>query len=242
MTTVLDLTKKFELNLEKAQILNIPKMDTKLAVDCSGSMHNEFRCGWVDKTIDLFIAAAMKFDDNGVLEIGFFNHDYIDTPDATINDAGNYTEKHGIRANGGTRYAPPVRALANSAGAAAVVTNITEKAKGFLGKLFGGLTSSSASAATQSSLTVAKPAYIGMITDGDAADFDEFMNVLNDMDKRNYLQLIAVGANVTMATLNRAAALPNVGVIHIKDPHKVTDDQFYELLCNDELKTWVAGL
>lgn len=227
MSNILDLSKKFELNLAKAQIFNIPKMDTKLAVDCSGSMDDEFRCGWVDKTIDLFIAAALKFDDNGVLEIGFFNHGYIDTPDATINDAGNYTRKHNIRANGGTNYTPAIEALANSA-------SVAQAATGFLKGLFGKKEDSVSSSA--------KPAYIGMITDGDAGDFGEFLNFINKMDRRNYLQLIAIGTQINMRTLNQAAALPNVGVIHLKNPTSVTDDQFYEQLCNDELKAWVTSL
>lgn len=227
MSNILDLSKKFELNLEKAQIFNIPKMDTKLAVDCSGSMDDEFRCGWVDKTIDLFIAAALKFDDNGVLEIGFFNHGYIDTPDATVNDAGNYTAKHRIRAGGGTNYAPPIAALANSA-------NPVQAVGGFLKSLFG--------KKEAAPVSTVKPAYIGMITDGDASDFGEFMEFINKMDRRNYLQIIAIGTGVTMSQINRAAALPNVGVIHIKNPHQMTDDKFYELLCNDELKAWIGSL
>lgn len=226
MSNILDLSKKFELNLENAQIFNIPKMDTKLAVDKSGSMDDEFRCGWVDKTIDLFIAASMKFDDDGVLEIGFFNHEYIDTPDATAADAGNYTKKHGLRAEGGTSYAPPIRELANK-------PDVISKAKGFLGKLFG---------SKEEAPSAVKPTYIGMITDGDAMDFGEFVTAVKTMDPRNYLQIITIGNYVTLRNFKVVTDLPNVGLIHIPDPHKLTDDGFYELLCNEELKTWVAGL
>lgn len=226
MSNILDLTKKFELNLQKADILSIPKMDTKLAVDKSGSMDDEFRCGWVDKTIDLFIAASMKFDDDGVLEIGFFNHGYIDTPDATAADAGNYTRKHGLSADGGTSYAPPIKALANK-------PDIVSKAKGFLGKLFGG---------KEEAPAAVKPAYIGMVTDGDAMDFDDFVATVHAMDKRNFLQIIAIGNQVTLHKFASVTRLPNVALLHIPDPHKLTDDGFYELLCNEKLRSWVGSL
>lgn len=224
---VLDLTKKFELNLEKANIFTIPKMDTKLAVDKSGSMDDEFRCGWVDHTIDLFLAAALKFDDNGTLEVGFFNHGYIDTPDCTVNDFGNYTKKHGVYADGGTCYAPPIAALANRPDA-------LKAAGGFLKGLFGKKETPSAS--------LVKPAYIGMVTDGDASDNADFDKLVVSMDKRNFLQIVVIGNQVTMSKLNYVNSLPNVNVMHLPDPHKVTDDIFYEKMCHAKLKAWVEAL
>lgn len=225
MTDILDLTKKLELNLAKAQIFDIPKMDTKLAVDKSGSMSDEFACGWVDKTIDLFIAAALKFDDNGRLEMGFFNTSFESTPDGVKDNAGGYTRAYGIRADGGTCYSPAIQALANK-------PSVVSQAKGFLGKLFGG----------KEEAAPVKPAYIGFITDGDPQDFLEFERSLDQMDKRNYVQLIAIGNQVNVGRLRLAAERPNVGFIHISNPHKTTDDQFYELMCNDELKAWIASL
>lgn len=225
MSSILDLTKKLELNLNKAQIFDLPKMDTKLAVDKSGSMSEEFSCGWVDKTIDLFIAAAMKFDDNGRLEMGFFNSSFHSAPDATEADAGSYTAKHKINADGGTNYAPAIEGLANK-------PSTISQAKGLFGKLFG------------SSVEIAptKPAYIGFITDGDPQDYAEFERALDKMDKRNYVQLIAIGNQVNVNRLERSAQRDNVGFMHIPNPHIVTEDKFYEMLCNEELKTWLSNL
>lgn len=100
---MLDLNKALELNLQKAQIFTPIKMSVKLAVDKSGSMDDEFRCGWVQDTIDLFLAAAMKFDDDGKMEIGFFNTEFKRTRDVTIDDAHTYIKKEGIYESGGGR-------------------------------------------------------------------------------------------------------------------------------------------
>src|SRR5437870_11883392 len=79
-------------------------MAVKLAVDISGSMDDELRSGWVQDTVDLFLAAAMKFDDDGQMEIGFFNTSFKMYPDMTEVDAGTYIKAQGVRANGGTAF------------------------------------------------------------------------------------------------------------------------------------------
>ena len=67
---VLDLSKAFELNLVKAGLPANLKMQTRLGIDRSPSMEEEFECGWVAKTVDIFLAAALKFDDDGSLTVG----------------------------------------------------------------------------------------------------------------------------------------------------------------------------
>lgn len=221
---ILDLTKKlsvtFELNLEKADILSIPPMDTKLSVDRSGSMGEEFSCGWVDKAIDLFIVAALKFDSNGRLEIGFFNDSYTRTPDATVEDVGSrYTVNHKIKPYNGTLYTEAIVQMANK-----------PSATGMIGRMFG-----KAGKAT--------PSYHGMITDGDASDFKKFAAEVKAMDPRNFLQIIAIGNEVKLELgQGLADSLPNVAFIHIPNPHQMTPENFYQQICHDKLAKWIKTL
>jgi len=211
----LDLTKTLELNLTKAGITP-PTMATKLAVDCSGSMDDEFNNGWVGKTVNLAIAAALKFDDNGELDVGFFNTSFKKAPSATVEDIGNYMKTKGsrFRAGGGTSFAP-----------------IISECESVTGNTFTRLFSSKKSSAPL--------AYTMVITDGDPGDGYEFEKVLDDTSGRTFYQFIAIGNQVNTRYLtNIAAAYSHMGFNHLPDPHKVTPDSFYETLCNKKFADW----
>lgn len=213
----LDLTKSFELNLKKADILQVPTLATRLAVDTSGSMAEEFQCGWVDQTILLFLVAAMKFDDDGRLEVGFFNEHLTCVRDMTQADAQGdipFTRSVGQWAGGGTCYAPVIEGMADYSKAKSLF--------GFFNK--GGKTCDS---------------YLGMITDGDCYDFKKFESELHKVTG-SFVQLIAIGNQVTLGPLRRLEQeLDHFNVMHLSDPYKVTHDAFYEHLCNPTFKKWL---
>lgn len=215
-TPFLDLTKSFELNLQKANILNIPKLATRLAVDKSGSMHEEFQCGWVDHTIKLFLVAAIKFDDDGRLEMGFFNTDLNCVRDMTEADAMAtipFTKAVNQFADGGTRYSP-------------VIEGMADYSKGLMSRLFNKVSKSCDS-------------YLGMITDGDCSDFDKFEAELRKVTG-SFVQLIAIGNQVTLGPLRRLEQeLDHFHVMHLPKPHNVDHDAFYEHLCNPTFKKWL---
>lgn len=215
---LLDLTKTLELNLEKAQIYTVPKMAVKLLVDRSGSMMDEFQSGWVQDTIDLFLAAAIKFDDDGVLQLGFFNHEFTETPEATAEDAGRYVRKHGIYASGGTSFAEGLRAFKGKAG--------VEKA-GFFGRLTG----------KQDKPRL--PTYIAMITDGENSDKAAFERELATLEN-TFVQIVGIGRGVDERYLNSVAQkYKNVSVIYLPNPKSVTPDNFYEALLHNDLKAFI---
>lgn len=236
-TVILDLKKKIELNLEKKGIVDIPPLRTRLSVDCSGSMDDEFRNGWVQKAVDLFIAAALKFDDNGELEMSFFNNDlHDDYPVATIEDGGAYmkTKAKRVRAYGGTSYAPIIEWLFDKE------TVVQEGSKaGFFGRLVGQRDVEAVKELHQGS----ELGYLGVITDGDNADPRQFETILRGTNNNVFIQFIAIGNQVRVDYLKRIAEqYPHVHFIHIKDPHSTTPDTFYEQLVNDKLATWIKGL
>jgi uncharacterized protein with von Willebrand factor type A (vWA) domain len=211
---MLDLTKSLELNLEKAQIFTPITMAVKLAVDKSGSMDDEFRCGWVQDTIDLFLAAAMKFDDDGKMEIGFFNTSFDRTPDATVDDHGQYVRKHRITAGGGTNFADAIKGLKGSA-----------TKRGLFG--FG-------------AAKPATPTYIGFITDGQNNDQYEFEAQLDSLEN-TFVQIVAIGNGVDKRYLDFIAAkYDTVEVLYIPNPKAVDQNKFYELILNEEFKAFAV--
>jgi hypothetical protein len=241
---VLNMKKSFELNMEKAMekqgVVTFPVLRTRMAGDCSGSMHYNFISGYVSTSVDRFIAAALKFDDNGELEIGFFNTSFKETPVAVLADAGVYMQTKGsnINASGGTEFAPIVEWTLEEdkrEGAA------EQSSGGFFGgikKLFG-----SAPAPVESTLPDCGQ-YTGIITDGslDRNAQARFEAVLKKTDaKDSFFQFIGIGNEVDVAYMKDVAArFSNVSFVHILDVSKVDDDKFYGLLANDKFIGWVA--
>lgn len=247
---ILDLSKKFTLNLEKSGVLVIPTLAARLAVDKSGSMDDEFRDGLVDRTIALFSAAALKFDDDGQLEMGFFNNYMERTPDANANDNGNYLRRVRQSAGGGTSYAPIIvefeskRVVPTAAPVVAVPAPATApEKKGFFSSIFGKKDEPVAAAPVETGPKAgecAVRAYVGIITDGDANDNRQFEAVLARTSGDTFFQFIAIGNGVRTEYLTSIAAkYPHVAFMHLPDPKRTTDDQFYEKLCNDKLASWI---
>lgn len=244
---ILDLSKKFTLNLEKSGVLVIPTLAARLAVDKSGSMDDEFRDGLVDRTIALFSAAALKFDDDGQLEMGFFNNYMERTPDATANDNGNYLRRVRQSAGGGTSYAPIIvefeskRVVPTAAPAAPIPAPAPEK-KGFFSSIFGKKEEAAPVETGPKANECAVRAYVGIITDGDANDNRQFEAVLAKTSGDTFFQFIAIGNGVQTSYLTSIAAkYPHVAFMHLPDPKRTTDEQFYEKLCNEKLATWIKS-
>lgn len=210
---MLDLTKSLELNLQKAQIFTPITMSVKIAVDKSGSMDDEFRCGWVQDTIDLFLAAAMKFDDDGKMEMGFFNTSFDRTPDATVDDHGVYVRKHGIRAGGGTSFADAIKGLKGSAAKRGIF--------GFGSK-------------------PVTPTYLALITDGENNDKPEFEAQLDSLEN-TFVQIVAIGNGCDKRYLDYIGEkYDTVEVLYIPNPKAVDQNKFYELILNEEFKAFAT--
>lgn len=211
---MLDLTKALELNLEKAQIFTPITMAVKLAVDKSGSMQDEFACGWVQDTLDLFLAAAMKFDDDGKMEIGFFNTSFERTPDMTVDDAHTYIRKNRISAGGGTNFADAIKGLKGQSGK-----------RGLFG--FG-------------AVKAVTPTYLALITDGDNNDRREFEAQLDSLEN-TFVQIVAIGNGVNRSYLDMIGAkYDTVEVLYISNPKSIDQNKFYELLLNEEFKAFAT--
>lgn len=246
---VLNMKKSFVLNMEKAMekqgVVTFPILRTRAAIDASGSMAGNFASGYVSNSVDRFIAAALKFDDNGELEIGFFNTRFLETPVAVLEDAGVYmqTKARMVGANGGTEFEPIVDWTLEEDTREGAPEQAQESG-GFFGglkKLFG------AAPAPVAPVESALPdcgQYTGIITDGslnsDSAK-DRFESALRKTDANDsFFQLIGIGDGVDVPYLTSVAKrFSNVGFVYVAHPDQVNDDEFYTLLANDKFIGWI---
>lgn len=245
---VLNMKKAFELNMTKAMekqgVVTFPILRTRAAIDSSGSMQDNFVSGYVSTSVDRFIAAALKFDDNGELEIGFFNTDFNETPVAVLEDAGVYmkTKARSVNAGGGTEFEPIVAWTLEEdtrEGAAE-----QPQSAGF----FGGLKKLFSAAPAPVEAGGALPdcgQYTGIITDGSlnsSSSQDRFEAALCKTDaKDSFFQFIGIGSGVDVNYLTDVSRrFANVGFVHVPHPDSVGDDAFYSLLANDKFVGWIA--
>ena len=219
---ILDLNKKIELSLEKAGVVNVPKLEVRLAVDESGSMQDEYAAGLVDAIIDRFIVAAMKFDDNQSLDVAFFSNGLRDAPAALAEDVGSYLRRKGGRHNwGGTNYAPIIEHFE---------TRVAPPKKGLFG-IGGG----------QPEGTSKYRGYCAVITDGDNSDKSYFERQLNATSGDTYYEFIAIGTDIHPGYLTAIAErYKNVGFTHIVSPRTITDQEFYDALINTKFVEWIG--
>jgi hypothetical protein len=233
---LLDLTKTFELNLEKAGVVNIPTLEVMLAVDKSGSMGGLYRQGYVDRAVNLFLPLALKFDDNSQIEVGFFNSEFEEAPFALPEDCGKYLKKSGQSPDGGTNFAPIIEAFETKRGSG-VVDSTVAKAKGFFGRMFGKSEPTAAPAPTQQTQF---RAYAGIITDGANFDKREFEAELAKTNGNTFYQFIGIGNGVETAYLTGIAAkYPHVAYFELRDPTNFTDDKFYQEIVNSKFTAWM---
>ena len=243
---LLNLNKSFELNLTKAAGITqheIPTMEVRLAIDKSGSMDDEFRNGYVDSLVNKFLAVAMSFDDNGSVEVGFFNTEFHEAPEAVPADIGRYLAKSRQRAGGGTEFADIIHAFELSRGG--VVAQTTQAAKGFLGRLFGQKAAAAVPTVNSNPAGCAVPgmrAYVAIVTDGDNYDKSEFEAAMMQTSGEVFYQFIAIGSGAPTHYLQRVAAhYPHMSVVSFANPTRVSDEQFYQGICNETFVTWMKG-
>lgn len=83
-----------------------------VVLDRSGSMNSLYRNGSIQNTLTRLLPLALKFDDNGELDVYLFNTSYIQLPSMTIKNYENYVNeqilKKGYAPSGGTSYSPVI--------------------------------------------------------------------------------------------------------------------------------------
>lgn len=89
------------------------ELDVELILDRSGSMQDEYHGGLVQLVLDRVFAAVEKVDRDGVLPVTLFHFNTMAAPALSAQNLNGYVRSQLDRFDwGGTRYAPPLQALA----------------------------------------------------------------------------------------------------------------------------------
>lgn len=223
----LDLTKKSEeigqLLLDKG-VTEAPIMRVGVALDISGSMGPHIPEN-LQLAFNQMMGVSVKFDDNGELDVFKFDDrcEYVGTSTPEEGDYDVFIKKNGIRARGGTKYAPIVDE-------AIKFFFKPKKTGGFLG--FGGKTEAASD----------EPVLMLIITDGEPWDADETLAAMDAARKHNiYFHLVGIGGSrSSFPTIARLAdELPNVGEVYLPN-FGMSDSEVYSQLICDELIEWVG--
>jgi hypothetical protein len=217
---------------------------TRAAIDRSGSMSYNFRHGFVQRSVDLYIAAALKFDDNGELEIGFFNHEFEEAEVAVLSDAGQYMQTKGrqIEADGGTEFTPIIDWMLEEDTRDQAPKQ--EAPRGFFGRMKAAIVGSSQPVSAPASPLPDCGQYLGIVTDGrleSSSSRARFEHALSKVDQYDaFIQFVGIGDDVDTNYLETIANhYANVSFVHIPNPLDFDDNHFYELLSNPKFVSWI---
>ncbi len=238
----IDLTKKAEqiqIILDKKGLKQAPIMRVGAALDISGSMDmrssgNIISSGGLQKAFNQMMGVSVKFDDNGELDVFKFDNscEYVGTSKPVEGDYDVFIEQRGIKARGGTCYAPIVTE------AIKFFFPEAKKSGGFFG--FGAKEEAPAST---------DPVLLLILTDGEPSDFSATKRAMQEAEKYPiYFHMVGIGdgnngrgGREGFPTIARLADdLPNVGEVYLGH-FDLPDAQVYDQLICDELVGWVAN-
>lgn len=211
---LLDLRKE-QLNmlcLEKPILINKP---TRVAVvmDYSGSMENLYRNGTVQAVLERLLPIAMKFDDNGEMELWIFSNDCRRMENITLKNYYGYVQKYILNSNywmGGTEYAPVMQDV--------VRKYITEE-------------------------PAALPNYVIFITDGENSDRDKATaQIIQSSYYPIFWQFVGIG-NASFRFLKTlddmdGRYVDNANFFELNDILRVSDEELYRRVLA-EYPTWL---
>ncbi len=216
--------------LAKRNIIKAPTVRVGLALDISGSTKEMYKKGIIQETVDRLLAIAMKFDDNGEIDMWSFTDGFDRLETASAAHYGNYVSRHilenpSIAKWGSTSYAPVIRDMVRYYYGVGDVLAL-------VGRLFGAKPGGAP-----------QPCMILFITDGANSDHAATEEILRTCEKRNvYFQMVGVGAPHEFGFIKKvASALPNVGFVNFASLD-VADEVIYESLISEEFCSWVKSV
>lgn len=224
---------KVGIVLAKRNIAKAPTVRVGVALDISGSTKQMYAKGVIQETVDRLLAIAMKFDDNGEIDMWSFTDGFDRLETADAKGYGNYVvrsilDNPAVSKWGATSYAPVIRDMVRHYfGGLGML--------GFLEKLFG--SDNSANQGGQ------QAAMVMFITDGANADHAETEMILRECENRKvYFQMIGVGPEREFGFIKLMAdQLPNVGFVNFSSLEK-PDEEIYDSLLSEEFCGWVKKI
>jgi hypothetical protein len=247
MGNVIDLKKKSAIVLEKLGLAGV-QANIVFAIDKSGSMDDDIDSGNVQEQADRFIGVGMNVDPNKSIDIYAFNHSYEYIGAANESNHKDFLKKKGLRASGGTSYAPVMHQIIAKYGTAITPQTVTEEVtkeveSGFLGKLFGAKTKTVTETVTKTVLPgavqpVKIPTLVFFMTDGDNSDRSDTIHILKEASKQGiFWQFIGIGRS-SFSFLEKLDDLDgrfidNADFTKITDVAGIADEKLYEAVLKE---------
>lgn len=180
-------------------------------LDYSGSMNRLFKSGEVQRVVSRLLPLALRFDDNGELDMWLFHDSFIRLDSMNIGNFENYIQSEVLAKGyhmGGTNYAPVLKD--NS--------DFYFKKRGIFSKV-----------------DTETPVFCIFITDG--ANFDKRATdeIIRELSAKNiFIQFVGIG-NAKFDYLEKLDDLSgrecdNTGFIKVADFAHLNDEQLYSLL------------
>lgn len=207
------------VRLEKSTGVNLKKHKARVFVqmDKSGSMSSQFRNGSVQAILTRLLPLALRFDDNGELEVYLFDVNCEKVQSMTLQNYENYV-KDMILNKGkgpcgrGTNYAPAINQAVNDYNDGSPL-----------------------------------PAFGIFITDGKPDDKTATNRAIRDSSKyKIFFKFVGTGNIDEFEYLEKLDNLDgrpvdNTAFIRVKDFAKLTDDELYDLLL-DQYTDWLKAM
>lgn len=228
---------KFALSLSKKSIQKIVAC-VGCALDISGSMQDEYNAGLMTEFCARLMPLGLRFDDNGEIDNWAFDTGSRKLGPITKDNYETFVDREvAPLCGGGTSFAPMLQDVYDHYFKEHTETTTNVVSKGFLG--FGAkkeVTSTTVPAAAGE-----KPVYLIVQTDGENNDKDRTERLLAQLEKTNiYIQFVGISNDTKFEFIQRMGEkFSNVGFFHIPNLSKISDDELYSALINDEFKEFM---
>lgn len=181
------------------------------------------------------------------MEVWTFTTGFSAAP--TINESMHegYINKHILKNNdiskwGGTSYSPVMGDIIDQSFTEEKksVTKVEEK-PGFFGKMFGAKPNVTENVAVERVAKVSKfPVFVPFITDGENDDKAATERLIKESAGKNvYWLMVGIGSERFKWLQEMADKYPNVGFMKVDNLERISDEDFYLQLLNEEFCDWV---
>ncbi|MBF0336272.1 MAG: VWA domain-containing protein [Nitrospirae bacterium] len=213
----LELRKKADTAIARAG-LDQQRARVAMAIDVSASMEHLFDNGVVQRACERLLALAVKFDDNGAIDIFIFDHRDHEVGELHQSKFYGFVENAILK-----KFQGKIWGATSYAG---VIRRITKKyttTPGFWGSLVG------------KKPLPQEPAYVLFVTDGDNGDKNDTESAITDASKEAiFWQFVGIGKS-TFSFLERLDTMPgrfidNANFFKLNDLDAISDDELYDRL------------
>lgn len=239
------------LNLQKAGITTPPAVDMMFVMDVSGSFEDEHVDGITNDLLTRLVPWGLTFDPDKKLDLLVFSDgpgSVQNVGPVTESNYENFVKNKIIRKvrgwNGGTDYSYAIEESLREFGwIDNEDTKPAAKPVGFFGKMFG----KKDEALTETAKPAARKSLVLFVTDGENSDRNRTVDILRQSEARGdgcYFLFIGVANGGGKFTFLEQLGdkFNNTGFYHINDLRsfvKMSDEQLYEELLQEELLNWM---